>query len=447
MTTMRLLKLSSSFPRCGRLDVAVIFLVLVGIILCGNNSNSRNRILPAGVTALSSSSSKQVGRISAGPPELHLDVSRIGCGTWSWGNRLLFDYKTAQDQELYDSYQYIRQHGITLFDTADSYGTADLNGRSEILLGQFERHYQQGFKRVEQEETNNKPFWETFLNTNNKNKKNSNQQQIATKFAPYPWRITRQSMVQAAEASLGRIYPEYEEEEKDTNGTIRIKKSKQLAIAQLHWSTSQYQPFQEKAIVDGIADVYDRGYCAGVGVSNYGPQQFLKVAARMAARQVPLVTAQTQFSLMTYADTSVTEDMLQVCRDTDQTRVIAYSPLCLGLLTGKYNLDRLPTSGKSPLNFNPRRQLFRELLPGATPLLQTLDVMGKETNTSSAQIAIAWCLAKNTVPIPGIRTVSQAQQTIEAATELHLSPDMVTELDVAAKAVTKPMIQNIFQTK
>ena len=60
----------------------------------------------------------------------------------SWGNRLLFDYDTSQDAEIYEAYREIRDKGVTIFDTADSYGTLDLNGRAEFLLGEFERRYQ-----------------------------------------------------------------------------------------------------------------------------------------------------------------------------------------------------------------------------------------------------------------------------------------------------------------
>ena len=84
------------------------------------------------------SSSPKVGRVSAGP----IDISSLGCGTWSWGNRLLFDYDPSQDEGIYEAYREIRNAGVTIFDTADSYGTFDLNGRAEILLGQFERRYQ-----------------------------------------------------------------------------------------------------------------------------------------------------------------------------------------------------------------------------------------------------------------------------------------------------------------
>jgi hypothetical protein len=108
----------------------------------------------------------------------NIEISEIGCGTWSWGNRLLWDYDTSQDEEIYQSYKYVRNAGVTIFDTADSYGTLDLNGRAEILLGQFETRYLD--ERREQSE-----------NMNALSKMISNaaapvrSQQVATKFAPY----------------------------------------------------------------------------------------------------------------------------------------------------------------------------------------------------------------------------------------------------------------------
>jgi aryl-alcohol dehydrogenase-like predicted oxidoreductase len=63
-------------------------------------------------------SSRRVGRVSAGP----LEISSLGCGTWSWGNKLLWDYDPSQDEEIYKAYRAIRNAGVTIFDTADSYG-------------------------------------------------------------------------------------------------------------------------------------------------------------------------------------------------------------------------------------------------------------------------------------------------------------------------------------
>ena len=365
-----------------------------------------------------------IGRVAAG--DTGFTISELGCGTWSWGNRLLWDYDPSQDEEIFQAYKLVRDAGVTIFDTADSYGTLDLNGRAELLLGQFERRYQTeriaelGGGTGQATTKSAKPWWEfgkPSAGSSSINDKNA--QQVATKFAPYPWRLTRGSILQAAKDSLKRL------------------EQPKLAVAQLHWSTANYQPFQEGALWEGIADVYDAGLCDVVGVSNYGPQQLLKVAARMKERQVPLAVAQVQYSLMTYG---VGKEMNAAC-DEVNCRLISYSPLCLGLLTGKYNLDNLPRPG------NPRRQLFRELLPGAQDLLQTLEAVAAEYGKTQSQVAINWAICKDTVPIPGCRTVQQAQGNIDAAARWRLKPDAVEVLDRAALAVKKPMIQNIFQTK
>lgn len=374
-------------------------------------------------TALSST----IPRVQAGP----LEISAMGCGTWSWGNRILWDYDPSQDDEIYQSYKTVRDAGVTLFDTADSYGTLDLNGRAEILLGQFERRYLNDCKQGvgEPSSKGNKPFWD-FSSTQSQQPQTPLAQQVATKFAPYPWRLTRGSIVNAAKSSLERLNTD----ETDT-------RTAKLGIAQLHWSTRNYLPAQEPILWDGIADVYDEGLCEAVGVSNYGPQQLSRVATKLQDRNVPLAVAQVQYSLMTYKDLGGgDDDIVEQCRDLD-CRLLSYSPLCLGLLTGKYDLDNLPRPG------NPRRQLFRELLPGAQELLSTLQVMADDYDKTCAQVAIQWAIRKGTVPIPGARTVQMAEENVGAAVGWSLTPDAVEELDRVAGRVQKPMIQNIFQTK
>jgi pyridoxine 4-dehydrogenase len=341
----------------------------------------------------------------------------MGVGTWSWGNRLLFDYDPSQDEGIYEAYRAVRDAGVSIFDTADSYGTMDLNGRAEILLGQFERRYLEEMTVAAGENSKDQGLF-SFLAPKSGSKVPP-PQQVATKLAPYPWRVTPQSMVKSVRGSLRRL-----EQDK-------------LTLAQLHWSTANYQPFQEKALWEGIADVYDEGLCEAVGVSNYGPMQFKKISEYMKDRDVPLATAQIQYSLMTY---QVAKDMNKVCEE-ENCRLISYSPLCLGLLTGKYTLDNLPTGAT-----NPRRQLFRELLPGAQNLLNTLEAIGRDVGKSQTQVAINWALCKDTVPITGVRTLEQATENL-GAYGWKLDPAMVEELDRAAISVSKPMIQNVFQTK
>lgn len=51
-----------------------------------------------------------------------IEVSPMGLGTWSWGNKFLWDYDTNMDPELQKIFNLAVSRGINLFDTADSYG-------------------------------------------------------------------------------------------------------------------------------------------------------------------------------------------------------------------------------------------------------------------------------------------------------------------------------------
>ena len=315
----------------------------------------------------------------------------MGCGTWAWGNRFLWDYNESMDAELQAVFNLCVENGVTLFDTGDSYGTGKLNGRSESLLGKFAQQCQV---------PNNEKIC------------------IATKLAPYPWRLTRQSFVTAAQASAQRL-------------------GRNIDLVQMHWSTANYAPWQEWALLDGLADLYERGLVKGVGLSNYGPKRLEKVQKKLAERGIPITSLQVQYSLLsTYP---VTELGLKEICDQAGIKLIAYSPLALGLLTGKYT-----KSGPFPKGI--RGGLFRQILPEIQSLLNTLQEIAQLRNKTIAQVALNWCIAKGTIPIPGAKSVEQAKQNL-GAIAWQLSPSEITELDQVAARSNKKMVQNVFQTK
>lgn len=321
--------------------------------------------------------------------ELSLPI--MGCGTWAWGNQLLWGYDQSMDDQLQAVFNLCVSNGVTLFDTGDSYGTGRLKGRSETLLGKFAREYQ-GI-----------------------NKENIC---IATKLAAYPWRWTRQSMVQAGKASAQRL-------------------GRNVDLVQMHWSTANYAPWQEERLLDGLADLYEQGLVKGVGLSNYGPKRLQRVYQKFKERGVAIATLQVQYSLLsTYPVTQL--QLKQVC-DEMGIKLIAYSPLGLGLLTGKY-------SKTGPFPKGIRGLLFRQLLPGIDPLLACLQEVAQSRNKTMSQIAINWCISKGTIPIPGAKTLKQAQENI-GALGWQLGSGEVAALDQAAASVDKKMVQNIFQTK
>lgn len=321
----------------------------------------------------------------------NLSLPTMGCGTWAWGNQLLWGYNESMDDQLQQVFNLCVSNGVTLFDTGDSYGTGRLNGRSESLLGKFTREYQ-------------------GLNQENIC--------IATKLAAYPWRWTRKSIISACNASAKRL-------------------GKNVDLVQMHWSTANYAPWQEVGLLDGLADLYEQGLVKGVGLSNYGTKRLLWVHKRFQERGIPIKTLQVQYSLLsTYPVTEL--GLKEVCDDLG-IKLIAYSPLALGLLTGKFS-----ENGKFPKGV--RGFLFKQILPGIQGVLGTLREIAQQRNKTMSQVAINWCICKGAIPIPGAKNLEQAQQNIGALGWL-LSDGEVAELDSAAAKSEKKMVQNIFQTR
>ena len=328
-----------------------------------------------------------------------ITTNEMGFGTWAWGNKLLWGYDESQDRELQQVFDLMVSNGVTFFDTADSYGTGKLEGRSEQLLGQFTR------QRMNQGDRMNI--------------------HIATKLAGYPWRtFSSKQWVDACKASLNRMGLE------------------KISMAQLHWSTANYQPLQERVMWDGLVAMYDAGLVEAVGVSNYGPKQLGKIHKYLDARDVPLASCQIQYSLLSRGKLQL--DCKAACDDLGVT-MIAYSPLGLGMLTGSYSPNDRSNYPRLP---NPRSILFNKVMPGAGPLLDTLREVAEVRNKTMSQVAINYCITTGTVPIAGARNLGQAEGNL-GAIGWRLRDGEVRALEAASDKVlrkTGGMQQNIFQT-
>ncbi|KAH0463000.1 hypothetical protein IEQ34_007582 [Dendrobium chrysotoxum] len=183
---------------------------------------------------------------------------------------------------------------------------------------------------------------------------------------------------------------------------------------------------------DGL---YVQGLVRAVGVSNYGPKQLLKIHDYLKSRGVPLCSAQIQFSLLSFGDDQM--ELKAVC-DSLGIQLISYSPLGLGMLTGKYSASKLPRG--------PRAVLFRQILPRLDRLLDSLREIAQRRDKTMSQVAINWCICKGTIPIPGVKSVRQAEENL-GSLGWRLSSDEISELESAARDCPGKMIQNIFQTQ
>ncbi|CAM9342752.1 unnamed protein product [Choristocarpus tenellus] len=318
-----------------------------------------------------------------------LSVSPMGIGTWAWGNKVVWGYDEGMDNELQEAFNLCLSQGINWFDTADSYGTGKIVGQAERLLGKFLNEYP-GATKVREGV------------------------QIATKFAPYPYRIGRDSIVKACDETLERMEIE------------------SLGVGQLHWAP----PFgwQEKAYWQGLTELRATGRVREVGLSNYGPEKLFQAHRFLADEGAPLASNQVQFSLVSRYPL---ENGLFEAADQLGVTKIAYSPLALGLLTGKYGMDNIPSG--------PRGIIFRRVLPTMGPLLGVLRAVAIDRGKTTSQVALNWCICKGTVPVVGVKSLEQAKENL-GALGWRLTSAEVEELDTAARKVKNQTIQNIFQS-
>ncbi len=320
-------------------------------------------------------------------------MTGIGFGTWAWGNQLLWGYSSGEDDpDLKATFAAAVAAGLCLVDTADSYGTGRLNGRSETLLGQCLRELAPASRP---------------------------QLVVATKLAPFPWRLGRRGFLKAFQASRTRL-------------------SGHLDRVQLHWSTARYAPWQELPLLDGLADLVQAGEVRELGVSNVGPRRLKTLHERLASRGVRLASVQVQLSLLA-PDPIRSGGVIEVARDLG-VEVLAYSPLALGVLA------RPP--GWSPGQAQAtalRSGLYRRLLPGSESLRQAMEAVAQARGASLVQVALNWCRAHGACPIPGVRRPQQVEDARLALT-WTLSDQERQHLDQISLSTSVRMPNNPFQS-
>jgi len=288
----------------------------------------------------------------------------IGVGTWAWGDRLVWGFGRGYTiEDVHQAFDASIAAGIDLFDTAEVYG----QGRSEQLLGEF-------------------------LKTTNQ------QVKIATKFMPYPWRLTKGSLTRALKGSLQRL------------GVAQVD------LYQIHQALP---PVNVETWMAALTGVVHAGLAREVGVSNYDRSWTQRAYDALAREGIHLASNQVEYSLI-HRDVEK-NGLLKQCQDLG-VRLIAYSPLGMGLLTGKYTPDNPPTGIRGG-------RYSRRFLESMTPLLTLIKRIGSDhAGKTPAQVALNWVICKGALPIPGAKNLAQAEQN-GGAVGWRLTDDEVAALD------------------
>jgi aryl-alcohol dehydrogenase-like predicted oxidoreductase len=293
-------------------------------------------------------------------------------GEGNWGA------EADESRRIFDTYV---DRGGNFIDTANQYA----HGRSEELVGQF----MQG-KR--------------------------DRMVVATKYSlgseagnPNSGGNSRRNMITSVEASLKRLGTDY------------------IDLYYLHVWDQLTEPDE---VIRAFDDLVRSGKIIYCGISDTPAWQVARMQTMADLRGwSPFVALQIEYSLI---QRTVERDLIPMAREMG-LGVVPWSPLAMGILTGKYSRADLAgpaqgVEGRKPMILGSGR-----LTEKGVDIVEALADVAKEVGKTPAQVAIAWVLSNPAVtsPILGARTVAQLEDNF-GALDVQLTSDHLARLGAAS---------------
>jgi aryl-alcohol dehydrogenase-like predicted oxidoreductase len=275
----------------------------------------------------------------------------------TWGHKVLMTAyggtRSPKDEE--EAFRTSLDAGITFFDTAEMYGS----GNSERRLGEIAQN---------------------------------TEAIIATKYAPsFPFMpfLPRpaSNLLTSLDASL-----------------IRLNRSR-VDLYQIHYPV----PFiSNRALMEKLALAVEKSKTLAVGVSNYSAEQMREAYEALKTYGIPLASNQVQYSLL-YRRPEI-NGVFDTCRELGVT-LIAYMPLAMGALTGKYKSGSIPSDWMRRRMGNTFRE--REIIAASEITLKLIEI-GNRYGKTPAQVALRWVIERGALPIVGAKDGAQARENAGA---------------------------------
>ena len=289
-------------------------------------------------------------------PGTDLTVGRLVLGTMTFGIQL-------DEAESKQAVHLARERGVTLFDSADSYG----EGRSEEILGRIVR-----------------PF--------------RNEVQIASKVGsrrtakdPKSPRLSRTAILDACDASLRRLGLDH------------------VDLYYLHMPDER-TPFEES--LEAVSELVDRGKVRYVAMSNY-PAWRIADAVHLAQRRdwAQPRALQPMYNLLARR----LEEEYASCTEHFGIPNLVYNPLAGGLLTGKHQLDAGPQEGTRFTWKSSYRDRYWQ--PELFEAVRRLAEIAVQAGMNLIELSIRWLLTRPVVGgvILGASNVDHLDVNLRAA--------------------------------
>jgi len=305
--------------------------------------------------------------LTLGGGDKTISIPPLGVGLWAWGDTRVWGYNsydsTLQDETMREAFKKSLEMGVNFFDTAEVYG----KGLSESFLGKFIKENDGSTKLV-----------------------------VATKFLPMPYLLSYpSSLLNHLKESLKRL---------------------QLTSVDLYQIHGPIHLRTVEVLGEALADAVDAGLAKTVGVSNYSVSEMTRMHETLKKRGIQLASNQVEFSLLHRLPE--TSGLIAEAHKLN-VAILAYSPLGMGRLTGKYDSKNPPPGG---------RDFAKAPMEQIEPLIAKLRQLGEKYNRTPAQISLNWIICKGAIPIPGAKNAKQAEDNA-GALGFHLTKEEIGELD------------------
>jgi aryl-alcohol dehydrogenase-like predicted oxidoreductase len=281
-------------------------------------------------------------------------------------------YGSSDDTDSLRTLARALELGVTLFDTADTYGL----GHNETLLGRFIA--QSGDRR--------------------------------------------QKMLLATKFGIVRKAGEYER--RIDNSPAYIRKACENSLRRLgvdcidlYYCHRRDPAVPIEDVVGAMAELVSNGKIGAIGLSEVSIETL-----RRAHAVHPIAAVQSEYSLWSR---ELETGMLAACAELG-TAFVAYSPLGRAFLTGAVDTTQLASNDFR--KHNPR--FVGEAQEANRQLVLALGKFASSRGLSNAQVALAWLLNKqpHVIPIPGTRRIAYLESNVSAAS-IALTQEEIMELD------------------
>jgi aryl-alcohol dehydrogenase-like predicted oxidoreductase len=300
-----------------------------------------------------------------------VEVTTVALGSWlTYSGGIGREQTEACTRAAFDA-------GITLFDTANVYGT----GASERAWGEILSDYPR------------------------------DQYVLATKvyfpMGPRDRGLSRKQILKQIDGSLERLKTDY------------------VDLYQCH-RYDETVPLQET--MGALSEVVEAGKARHIGFSEWSAEQI------QAALDIPGVTkfvsSQPQYSALWRAPE---KDVIPLCEANGISQIV-WSPLAQGVLTGKYKPGEKVPADSRAANKSMNRFIKQWLKDDVLTAVQSLRPIADEAGISLSQLALAWVLHQRNITsvIVGATRPEQVHENIKAA-DIKLTPDTIAAIDDALK--------------